>query len=45
VSDARLVHIEGLTNLRRLQLGDTAVSDSGKERLRKSLPHVDIDDP
>jgi internalin A len=42
VTDAGLIHLEGLVNLARLYLHGTNVTDSGIQRLRRALPHCDV---
>jgi CheY-like chemotaxis protein len=42
VSDFGLVHLKGLTNLRKLNLGGTKVTDAGVQDLQKVLPKVTI---
>lgn len=42
VTDAELVHLEALTNLRRLDLAQARVSDDAVSRLRKALPGTTV---
>ena len=42
VTDAGLVHLEGLTQLRGLALMQTRVTDAGVKRLQKALPNCKI---
>jgi Leucine-rich repeat (LRR) protein len=44
INDADLIHVEGLTELRELDLGGTAISDAGLEHLRflKQLRYLGI---
>jgi hypothetical protein len=44
VTDAGLIHLEGLVNLARLYLYGTNVTDAGIQRLRRALPHCDVQD-
>ncbi len=44
VSEADLSHLEGLTNLRRLYLSPSQVSDAGVEKLQEALPNCAIFD-
>ena len=38
MTDAGLVHLEGLRNLKLLEVGETKVTAEGKHELLKSLP-------
>ena len=42
VTDAGLVHLEGLTNLGVLYLKGTQVTDAGENRLRTALPNCHV---
>jgi hypothetical protein len=42
VSDAGLVHLKGLTNLRELDLYNTNVTAAGVDKLRESLPAIEV---
>jgi hypothetical protein len=42
VTDAGLVHLEGLIELRALNLSDTRVTAAGIARLTKALPGAQI---
>jgi hypothetical protein len=42
ISDADLVHLEGLTQLDTLELYGVGITESGVDRLRKKLPNVQI---
>jgi len=42
VTDAWLVHLAGLTNLKGLDLRFTQVTDAGLAELEKALPNCDI---
>lgn len=42
LTDAGLVHLVGLTNLQRLSLNDTQVTDAGVAELQKALPNCKI---
>jgi hypothetical protein len=42
ISDAGLIHLRGLSNLRVLDLQDTQVSEDGVSRLRCDLPLAQI---
>jgi len=42
MTDAGLVHLKGLTGLQWLCLFDTQVTDAGCEKLRKTLPGLEI---
>jgi hypothetical protein len=44
VTDAGLIHLEGLVNLARLYLYGTNLTDAGIQRLRRALPHCDVQD-
>ncbi len=43
VTDADLAHLAGLTNLAKLLLCDTPVTDAGVEALRKKLPRLMVE--
>jgi hypothetical protein len=42
VSDAGLVHLEGLRSLQQVELMETLVTDAGVARLQQRLPHARI---
>jgi hypothetical protein len=42
VTDEGLAHLHGMTDLRRLFLTGTQVSDAGVSALQRTLPKVDI---
>ena len=42
VSDAGLVHLEGLTNLKRMDLMFTQTTDAGVKQLQQALPNCKI---
>ena len=42
VTDAGLVHLKGLTNLEKLYLNSTHVTDAGATELKKALPKYNI---
>jgi hypothetical protein len=42
VTDAGLVHLKGMTGLRRLNLSETKVTDAGVAKLRPALPNCNI---
>jgi len=42
VTDAGLVHLKGLTQLRTLNLSLTQITDAGVAELKKSLPKCEI---
>ena len=42
LTDAGLVYLEELTNLERLSLCDTQVTDKGVEKLQQALPNCEI---
>ena len=42
VTDVGLAHLKGLTKLRFLDLGKTAVTDAGIKELQKALPKAKI---
>ena len=42
VTDADLVHLRGLRELKRLHLGRTLVTDGGLEELQKAFPNLKI---
>ncbi len=42
VTDAGLVHLKGLTNLRDLSVRETGVTDAGVRELRLALPKTKI---
>jgi Leucine-rich repeat (LRR) protein len=44
VTDAGLIHLQALVNLARLHLYGTNVTDAGIQRLRRALPHCDVQD-
>jgi hypothetical protein len=43
ITDAGLVHLEGLPNLKQLDLYGTRVTAAGLKRLREKLPGCEID--
>ena len=43
IADAWLVHLKGLTNLRRLELTGTKVTAAGVADLQKELPNCKIE--
>jgi hypothetical protein len=45
VTDAGLVHLQGLTSLRELRLARTQVTNGGVTRLRQALPNCQIAGP
>ena len=42
VTDVGLEHLEGLTNLKRLNLVNTQITDEGVKKLQKALPNCQI---
>ena len=42
VTDAGLVHLQGMTNLTILDLRDTKVTDAGVAELKQALPNCEI---
>ena len=42
VTDAGLEHLKGMTNLRKLTLVDTQVTDEGVDKLQQALPDCKI---
>jgi hypothetical protein len=42
ITDAGLVHLAGLTNLKTLYLFRTQITDAGVAELKKSLPNCEI---
>ncbi|MGI8979237.1 MAG: hypothetical protein ACR2FY_08430 [Pirellulaceae bacterium] len=42
ISDAGLVHLARLTNLRSLDLRNTQVTGEGVNGLQRALPHLEI---
>jgi hypothetical protein len=42
VTDTGLEHLKGLTNLERLELNRTQVTDEGVRKLQEALPNCEI---
>jgi hypothetical protein len=45
ITDAALVHLKGLTNLKGLYIRYTRITDEGVKNLQEALPNCEINPP